>query len=122
MIQVGTKLHITDNSGGRQVECIKSMGKARTSFAGDTIVTSIKETISQQKSKILKGKIYKALVVETVKGHSRKDGSFLRFSQNSAILLSAQGNPLGSRVSGLLTYELRSRNYSKALSLSSLVL
>ena len=122
MIQVGTRLFITDNSGGRIVQCLKNYGKIRTASIGDTILTSVKTTISQQRSKILKGKMYKALVIETVKGKSRKDGSFLRFSQNSAILLSQQGNPLGSRIVGLLTYDLRSRNYSKVLSLSSIVL
>jgi len=122
MIQVGTQLLITDNSGGRSVQCLKSFGHLRTSSIGDIVMTSVKTTISQQRSKIQKGKMYKALVIETVKGTSRKDGSSLRFSQNSAILLSTQGNPLGSRIVGLLTYELRSRNYSKVLSLSSIVL
>ena len=122
MIQVGTRLFITDNSGGKKVECLKNFGKIRTAFIGDTIMTSMKTTVAKQKSKITKGKMYKALVIETAKGQSRKDGSFLRFSQNSAILLSPQGNPLGSRIVGVLTYELRSRNYSKVLSLSSVAL
>ena len=122
MIQVGTQLLVTDNSGGRRIKCLKIFGKIRTAFIGDITMTSVKNTIAKQKSKITKGKMYKALVVETIKGQTRKDGSSLRFSQNSAILLSPQGNPLGSRVVGLLTYELRSRNYSKALSLSSIVL
>jgi large subunit ribosomal protein L14 len=122
MIQVGTQLHITDNSGGRKVKCLKTFGKIRTASVGDIIITSMKNTVAQHKSKILKGKMYKALVIETVKGKSRKDGSFLRFSQNSAILLSPQGNPLGSRIVGLSTYDLRSRNYSKVLSLSSVSL
>jgi len=119
MIQVGTRLIVTDNSGGRIIQCLKTYGKIRTASLGDTIMTSVKTTIAHQKSKITKGKMYKALVIETAKGKSRKDGSSLRFFQNSAILLSPQGNPLGSRIVGVLTYELRSRNYSKVLSLSS---
>lgn len=122
MIQVGTQILVTDNSGGRKIKCLKILGKIRRAFIGDTVMTSVKSIISKQKNKITKGKMYKALVIETTKGQTRKDGSSLRFSQNSAILLSVQGNPLGSRVGGLLTYELRSRNYSKALSLSSVVL
>jgi large subunit ribosomal protein L14 len=122
MIQVGTQILVTDNSGGRKIKCIKISGKIRTASIGDQVITSIKNTIAKQKSKISKGKIYKALVIETAKGIMRKDGSSLRFFQNSAILLSPQGSPLGSRIVGVLTYELRSRNYSKVLSLSSVVL
>ena len=122
MIHVSTQLLVTDNSGGKKIKCLKVFGKIRTASIGDVVMTSIKNTIAKQKSKITKGKMYKALVVETTKGKNRKDGSSLRFSQNSAILLSPQENPLGSRIVGLLTYELRSRNYSKVLSLSSVVL
>jgi large subunit ribosomal protein L14 len=122
MIQVGSKLLVTDNTGGRLVKCIKVLARSRTASIGDIIMTSVKNTITKQKSKITKGKMYKALVIETAKGQKRKDGSSLRFFQNSVILLSPQGIPLGSRIVGIATYELRSRNYSKAVSLSSVVL
>ena len=88
---------------------------------GDIIVISVKEAIAKQKSKVEKGGVYKALIVETKKGVKRKDGSLVRFSQNAAILLSPQGNPIGTRILGRVTYELRKQNQTKVLSLASYV-
>lgn len=127
MIHIGTRLQVSDNSGAKIVECIKvlkcsSSGGARSSASiGDTIIVSVKETIAKQKSKVEKGGIYKALIVETVSGVQRKDGSLLKFARNSVVILSAQGTPIGTRILGLVTYELRKRNQSKILSLASLV-
>lgn len=121
MIQVGTRLHISDNSGAKTGECIKVFNKARGNFGkiGDIIMISVKEISKKQKSKVKKGNIYKAVIVETAKETLRKDGSSFRFQRNSAVLLSIQGSPLGTRVQGTAPYELRSKNFVKILSLSS---
>lgn len=123
MIIIGSQLKVSDNSGAKIVECIKILGKKSNSFAmiGDIIVISVKEAIAKQKSKVEKGGVYKALIVETKKGVKRKDGSLVRFSQNAAILLSPQGNPIGTRILGRVTYELRKQNQTKVLSLASYV-
>ena len=134
MISVGTQLKVSDNSGAKKVECLKVLGKKSKSFAsiGDIIIVSVKELTSSRgiqgskkqtnlPSKIEKGGVYKALVVETKSGLKRKDGSILRFSQNSVVLISEQGSPLGSRVLGRATYELRKKNQTKILSLASYV-
>jgi large subunit ribosomal protein L14 len=136
MIFVGTQLKVSDNSGAKKVECLKILGKKAYSFAtiGDIIIISIKElsktsvhgrntrgTKATGNSKIEKGGVYKALVVETKTNLKRKDGSSLRFSQNSVVLISEQGNPLGTRVLGRTTYELRKKNQSKVLSLATYV-
>nr|YP_008802552.1 ribosomal protein L14 [Monomastix sp. OKE-1]AGZ90205.1 ribosomal protein L14 [Monomastix sp. OKE-1] len=122
MILVGTQLNVSDNSGAKIIECIKILGKKSSSFAsiGDIIVVSVKETTgkSKQTRKVEKGGIYKALVIETKKGIKRKDGSILRFHRNSALLLSEQGNPIGTRILGNGTYELRKKNQTKVLSLA----
>ena len=122
MIYVGTKLQVSDNSGAKKVECIKVLNKRQSAFIGDIIIVSIKSTTPKQKTKAEKGGIYKALVVETQNGVLRKDGSSVKFGRNSVVLLTAQGIPLGSRILGLVTYELRKTNQSKILSLASSVL
>ena len=121
MIMVGTRLQVSDNSGAKSVECIKLLNNLQQASIGDTIIVSIKDTIAKQKSKVEKGGVYKALIVETVSGVQRKDGSVLKFARNSVVLLSAQGSPIGTRILGLVTYELRKRNQSKILSLASTV-
>ena len=121
MIIIGTRLQVSDNSGAKIVECIKVLNKLQSASIGDTIIISVKETIAKQKSKVEKGGIYKALIVETAKGVQRKDGSVLKFARNSVVILSPQGTPIGTRILGLVTYELRKRNQSKILSLASLV-
>jgi large subunit ribosomal protein L14 len=122
MIYVGTKLQVSDNSGAKKVECIKVLNKRQSAFIGDIIIVSIKSTTPKQKTKAEKGSIYKALVVETQNGVLRKDGSSIKFARNSVVLLTAQGIPLGTRILGLVTYELRKTNQSKILSLASSVL
>lgn len=125
MIQVGTRLDVSDNSGAKKVECIKILnrsGLGPSGSIGDQIIISVKETIAKQKSKVLKGGVYKALIVETVKGVQRKDGSGVQFNRNSVILLSQQGLPIGTRIQGFVTYELRKKNQSKILSLASTVI
>lgn len=121
MIHIGTRLQVSDNSGAKLVECIKILNKLPFASIGDTIVVSIKETIAKQKSKVDKGGVYKALIVETVNGVQRRDGSSLKFGRNSVVVLSSQGIPVGTRILGLVTYELRKRNQSKILSLASVV-
>jgi large subunit ribosomal protein L14 len=125
MIHIGTRLQVSDNSGAKIVECIKVLNAGRSpksASIGDIIIVSVKETIAKQKSKVEKGGIYKALIVETVTGVQRKDGSVLKFARNSVVILSPQGTPIGTRILGLVTYELRKRNQSKILSLASLVI
>ncbi len=121
MIHIGTRLQVSDNSGAKTVECIKILDKLQSASIGDTIIISVKDTIAKQKSKVEKGGIYKALIVETVKGIRRKDGSALKFGRNSVVILSPQGTPIGTRILGIVTYELRRKNQSKILSLASLV-
>ena len=121
MILVGTRLQVSDNSGAKIVECIKVLNKLQSASLGDIIIVSVKETIAKQKSKVEKGGIYKALIVETAQGVQRKDGSVVQFARNSVVILSAQGTPLGTRILGLVTYELRKRNQSKVLSLATTV-
>ena len=122
MIQIGTRLQVSDNSGAKSVECIKILNKLKSASIGDIIVISVKNTISKHKSKVDKGGIYKALIVETLNGAQRKDGSSIQFGRNSVVLLSQQGGPIGTRILGLVTYELRKKNQSKILSLASYVL
>jgi large subunit ribosomal protein L14 len=122
MIQVGTRLQVSDNSGAKSVECIKILNNLRSAAIGDFIIISVKETIAKQKTKVEKGGVYKALIVETLTGIQRKDGSSLQFARNSVVLLSQQGVPIGTRILGLVTYELRKKNQSKILSLASHVI
>jgi large subunit ribosomal protein L14 len=121
MILVGTRLQVSDNSGAKIVECIKVLNKLQSASLGDIIIVSVKETIAKQKSKVEKGGVYKALIVETAQGLQRKDGSVIQFARNSVVILSAQGTPVGTRILGLVTYELRKRNQSKVLSLATTV-
>ena len=121
MIMIGTRLQVSDNSGAKIVECIKVLNNLQSASIGDIIIVSVNETIAKQKSKVEKGGVYKALIVETVKGVQRKDGSVLKFARNSVVMLSPQGTPIGTRILGLVTYELRKRNQSKILSLASIV-
>lgn len=126
MILIGTKLEVSDNSGAKILQCIQILGKPSSAFAsiGDIIVVSIKELSgkNKQNKKVEKGGVYKALITETKKGIRRKDGSFLKWNRNAALLLSEQGNPIGTRIVGTLTYELRKKNQTKILSLASRVI
>ena len=121
MIQVGTQLQVSDNSGAKIVECIKVLSKTRGKFGkvGDLIVVTVKEVTKKQKNKVKKGNVYRAVILETASQFQRADGSSLKSQRNTAVLLSVQGSPLGTRIQGLASYELRLKNFMKILSLST---
>lgn len=116
MIVDGTRLVVTDNSGAKEVECIKTRG--RFASIGDIITCSVKKA---SKGKVAAGQVVKAVIVETKKEVQRRDGSTIKFDRNSAVLVNAKGLPIGTRVLGLVTHELRSRQLMKVLSLASRV-
>ena len=118
MIQMQTKLDVADNSGEKQVQCIKVLGgsKRRTASIGDIIVVSVKEAIPR--GKVKKGEVLKAVIVRTKKEIRRNDGSAIRFDTNAAVLVNANGEPLGTRIFGPVTRELRSKNLMKIVSLA----
>lgn len=119
MIQVGSTLAISDNSGAKYVECIKVYGKKQTASLGDTILVSVKALRMRQRGKVTKGEMVKALITETRKSVKRKNGSFVSSSRNAAILLTAQHAPYGTRVLGPVPHELRAKKYVKILSLAT---
>ncbi|MCW8977434.1 MAG: 50S ribosomal protein L14, partial [Marinobacter sp.] len=108
MIQMQTQLDVADNSGARRVQCIKVLGGSKRRYAriGDLIKVSIKEAIPR--GKVKKGDVYTAVVVRTRKGVRRADGSLIRFDGNAAVLLNANNQPIGTRIFGPVTRELRS--------------
>jgi large subunit ribosomal protein L14 len=122
MIQVETKLNVADNSGARKIQCIKVLGGSRRKRAsvGDVILATIKEAIPR--GRVKKGEIVKAVVVRTAKDIRRPDGSAIRFDCNAAVLISTQGEPIGTRIFGPVTRELRAKNYMKIISLAPEVL
>lgn len=122
MIQMQTNLDIADNSGARRVQCIKVLGGSHRRYAGigDIIKVSIKEAIPR--GKVKKGDVYTAVVVRTAKGVRRKDGSAIRFDGNSAVLLNSKLEPIGTRIFGPVTRELRDKNFMKIISLAPEVL
>ena len=122
MIQMQTQLNIADNSGARRVQCIKVLGGSHRRYAGigDIIKVSIKEAIPR--GKVKKGDVYTAVVVRTAKGVRRKDGSAIRFDTNSAVLLNSKLEPIGTRIFGPVTRELRDKNFMKIISLAPEVL
>ncbi len=122
MIQVETKLNVADNSGARKIQCIKVLGGSRRKYAtvGDVILVTIKEAIPR--GRVKKGEIVKAVVVRTAKDIRRPDGSAIRFDSNAAVLISTQGEPIGTRIFGPVTRELRAKNYMKIISLAPEVL
>jgi large subunit ribosomal protein L14 len=122
MIQVQTKLDVADNSGAKKVACIKVLGGSRRRYAsvGDIIVVSVKEAMPH--SKVKKGQVMKAVVVRTKKELGRPDGSFIRFDNNSAVLLTNQLEPVGTRIFGPVARELRQKNFMKIVSLAPEVL
>lgn len=122
MIQVQSVLDVADNSGARRVMCIKVLGGSKRRYAaiGDVIKVSIKEAIPR--GKVKKGEVIKAVVVRTKKGVRRSDGSVIRFDSNAVVLLNAQDQPVGTRIFGPVTRELRSTNYMKIVSLALEVL
>lgn len=122
MIQMQTQLDVADNSGARRVQCIKVLGGSKRRYAhiGDLIKVSIKEAIPR--GKVKKGDVYTAVVVRTRKGVRRSDGSLIRFDGNAAVLLNANNQPIGTRIFGPVTRELRGENFMKIISLAPEVL
>ena len=122
MIQAETRLKVADNSGAKEIYCIKVLGGSKRRYAGvgDIIVVSVKEAIPH--SKVKKGDILKAVIVRTKKEIRRVDGSYIRFDDNSAVLLSASMEPVGTRIFGPVARELRAKNYMKIISLAPEVL
>lgn len=122
MIQMQSTLDVADNSGARRLMCIKVLGGSHRRYAGigDIIKVSVKEAIPR--GKVKKGDVYNALIVRTRKGVRRSDGSVIRFDGNAAILLNAQNQPIGTRVFGPVTRELRSEKFMKIISLAPEVL
>ena len=122
MIQMQSKLDVADNSWARRVQCIKVLGGSHRRYAGigDIIKVSIKEAIPR--GKVKKGEVYNAVVVRTRKGVRRGDGSLIRFDGNAAVLLNAQLQPIGTRIFGPVTRELRSERFMKIISLAPEVL
>ncbi len=122
MIQMQTILDVADNSGARRVQCIKVLGGSKRRYAGigDVIKVSVKEAIPR--GKVKKGDVYNAVVVRTAKGVRRPDGSLIRFDGNAAVLLNNQLQPIGTRIFGPVTRELRSERFMKIISLAPEVL
>ncbi|MBT7731411.1 MAG: 50S ribosomal protein L14 [Rhodospirillaceae bacterium] len=122
MIQMQTKLDVADNSGARRVQCIKVLGgsKRRTAAVGDVIVVTVEEAIPR--GRVKKGELHRAVIVRTKKEIRREDGSTIRFDSNAAVLVNQQGEPVGTRIFGPVTRELRSRQFMKIISLAPEVL
>ena len=122
MIQMQSNLGIADNSGARRVQCIKVLGGSGRKIAsiGDIIVVSVKEAIP--KGRVKKGDIHRAVIVRTAKEIHRSDGSSIKFDSNAAVLISNQNEPIGTRIFGPVTRELRKRNMMKIVSLAPEVL
>ena len=122
MIQMQTNLDVADNSGARRVMCIKVLGGSKRRYAsiGDIIVVSIKEAIPR--GRVKKGDVMQAVVVRTAKEIRRPDGSSIRFDRNAAVLITKQGEPVGTRIFGPVTRELRAKQFMKIISLAPEVL
>ncbi len=118
MIIAETNLDVADNSGARKVQCIKVLGgsKRKSASIGDVIVVSVKEAIPR--GKVKKGDMLRAVVVRTAKEVRRSDGSAIRFDRNAAVLVSASGEPIGTRIFGPVTRELRAKKHMKIVSLA----
>jgi large subunit ribosomal protein L14 len=122
MIQMRTNLDVADNSGAKTVQCIKVLGGSRRKYAaiGDIIVVSVKEALPRRGVK--KGEVHRAVVVRTSFALRRPDGSAIRFDRNAAVLISKQDEPIGTRIFGPVTRELRARKFMKIISLAPEVL
>jgi large subunit ribosomal protein L14 len=122
MIQVHTNLTVADNSGAKRLFCIRVLGGTRRRYArvGDIIVVSVKEALPH--SKVKKGDVMRAVVVRTVKETRRADGSYIKFDDNSAVLINPQGDPIGTRIFGPVARELRAKRFMKIISLAPEVL
>ncbi len=122
MIQAQTILDVADNSGARRVMCFRVLGGSRRRYAyvGDIVICAVKDALPG--AQVKKGEVVKAVVVRTRKEIRRKDGSYIRFDENAAVLINNQGNPRGTRIFGPVARELRDRNYMKIVSLALEVL
>ena len=122
MIQVESRLDVADNSGAKQVQCIKVLGGSKRRFAriGDTIVVSVKDAIPR--GRVKKGGVYTAVIVRTKKGLKRHNGDEIRFDTNAVVLVNKQKEPIGTRVFGPVTRELRQEGFMKIISLAPEVL
>ena len=122
MIQMQTNLEVADNSGARRVQCIKVLGGSKRKYAsvGDVIVVSVKEAIPR--GRVKKGDVHQAVIVRTSKAIRRTDGSLIRFDRNAAVLINKQGEPIGTRIFGPVTRELRAKQHMKIVSLAPEVL
>ena len=122
MIQVQTELNVADNTGARIIECIKVLGGSKRRYAsiGDTIVVTVKEAIPD--GKVKKGTVHKAIVVRTKFSIFRNDGSKVKFDNNAAVLIDDKGEPIGTRIFGPVTRELRAKHQTKIISLAPEVL
>jgi large subunit ribosomal protein L14 len=118
MIQKYTRLKVADNSGAREIMCIQVLGGTRRRYAavGDVIVASVK--LAQPAAGVKKGDVVRAVVVRTAKAYGRKDGSYIRFDENAAVILSDKQNPRGTRIFGPVARELRERDFMKIVSLA----
>ena len=122
MIQMQSSLEVADNSGAKRVECIKVLGGSHRRYAGigDVIKVTIKE--AAPRGKVKKGTVHNAVIVRTRKGVRRPDGSVIRFDENAAVLLNAAQQPIGTRIFGPVTRELRGEKFMKIISLAPEVL
>ncbi len=122
MIQVQTQMTVADNSGAKKVSCIRVLGGTRRRYArvGDIIIVAVKEALPH--SKVKKGDVMRAVVVRTVKEMRRQDGSYIKFDDNSAVLINPAGDPIGTRIFGPVARELRAKRFMKIISLAPEVL
>ncbi len=122
MIQMQTRLDVADNSGAKQVQCIKVLGGSHRRFAnvGDVIVVSVKDAIPR--GRVKKGDVHRAVIVRTAHGLQRQNGEKIRFDGNAVVLVNKQGEPIGTRIFGPVTRELRGKGYMKIISLAPEVL
>ncbi len=122
MIQMQTNLDVADNSGARRVQCIKVLGGShrRTASIGDIIVVSVKDAIPR--GRVKKGDVHRAVIVRTAKELRRQDGTAIAFDRNAAVLINKQGEPIGTRIFGPVTRELRAKKFMKIISLAPEVL
>ena len=122
MIQVQTELIVADNSGAKRVECIKVLGGSRRRYArvGDTIIVAVKDSIPN--AAVKKGSVAKAVIVRTSKEYGRKDGTYIRFSDNAAVIINDTGEPKGTRIFGPVARELREKKFMRIVSLAPEVL
>src|SRR5882672_3879447 len=122
MIQMQSNLDVADNSGAKRVMCIKVLGGSKRKYAaiGDVIVVSVKDAIPR--GRVKKGDVHRAVIVRTAKELRRQDGTAIRFDRNAAVLINKQGEPIGTRIFGPVTRELRGKKFMKIISLAPEVL